>query len=70
MGSKAPCVIRKAHAFHMPEDPRTPIIMVGPGTGIAPYRSFWQDRMYMKNEQLKQHLNQPSQVCDMHVTCM
>ena len=30
----------------MPEDSTVPVIMVGPGTGIAPFRSFWQQRQF------------------------
>lgn len=36
----------RAKTFHMPEDGTVPIIMVGPGTGIAPFRSFWQQRQF------------------------
>lgn len=62
IGSTVPCLIRKAHAFRLPADPRIPVIMVGPGTGIAPYRSFWQHRQHLRNETLKHQLNQPSNV--------
>uniref|UniRef100_A0A670KAH4 Nitric oxide synthase n=1 Tax=Podarcis muralis TaxID=64176 RepID=A0A670KAH4_PODMU len=41
-----PCFVRGAPGFHMPQDPQVPCILVGPGTGIAPFRSFWQQRLF------------------------
>src|SRR6266446_8885265 len=37
-----------AKHFHMPEDQGLPLIMIGPGTGIAPFRAFLQERQALE----------------------
>lgn len=43
-GDQVGVYVHKSHGFTTPADPAAPMIMVGPGTGIAPFRAFLEER--------------------------
>lgn len=44
-----PVYIQPHHGFTLPEAEDADIIMIGPGTGIAPFRAFMQERIHKKH---------------------
>lgn len=44
IGGPVPVYVQASHGFRLPVDDRVPVIMVGPGTGVAPFRAFLEER--------------------------
>jgi sulfite reductase (NADPH) flavoprotein alpha-component len=44
VGDQLKVYVKSNKNFRLPEDPDRPVIMIGPGTGVAPFRGFLQER--------------------------
>lgn len=54
--TEIPLFLQTSSHFRLPQKPSVPIIMVGPGTGVAPFRSFLQQRLLVESSSAEHHL--------------